>query len=116
MDSRRLGDGGACLPKDTAAFYEFGHEVLGLELPVLWGTMRANELIANGTSAPASMHEVVPTEVLIAEAKETAVHASLVADSGALASEFIDVAEPAEGKIVPIDLNAMADVLLNEAV
>jgi UDPglucose 6-dehydrogenase len=85
--------GGACLPKDTAAFYEFAHGKLGMELPVLWGTMRANELIANGAEAPASMHEVIPTDLLISEARDSASHAAQVAVSGALASEFADMPE-----------------------
>jgi hypothetical protein len=57
--------GGACLPKDTAAFYEFAHGKLGMEMPVLAGTMRVNEMLESRISAPASMHEVVPTEVLV---------------------------------------------------
>jgi UDPglucose 6-dehydrogenase len=87
--------GGACLPKDTAAFYEFAHGKLGLEMPVLWGTMRVNELMEAHVPAPASMHEVVDPSLLVAEAKQTASHAATVAISGALASEFaVPAVEP----------------------
>jgi len=109
--------GGACLPKDTTAFYEFAHEKLGMELPSLWGTMRANELIGGGSTAPASMHEVVPTDVLISDAKESASHAAHVAISGALASEFVDMAD--DGKVGgPTGLNLTIEpaLILNEAV
>ena len=82
--------GGACLPKDTAAFYEFASEKLGLEMPVLFGTMRINEILTNRMAPPASMREVVPSEDLILDAHASANHAATVAISGALNSEFVD--------------------------
>ena len=81
--------GGACLPKDTAAFYEFVTETLGMDAPVLAGTMRVNAKLEQRMAAPASMHEVVSPDELVAEAKEFAAHAAGVAISGAMASEFV---------------------------
>lgn len=102
--------GGACLPKDTAAFYEFAHGKLGMEMPVLAGTMRVNEMLETRVSAPASMHEVVPTEVLISEAKESAKFAAGVAISGALASEFASAQEPEPMvALQPMDTQSAAD-------
>lgn len=72
--------GGACLPKDTAAFFEFAQEI-GVETPVLAGTMRINEIMERRSGAPASMQEVVPVEVLAAEALAMASHAASVAGS-----------------------------------
>lgn len=102
--------GGACLPKDTAAFYEFANGKLGLEMPVLAGTMRVNDLLEARVSAPASMHEVVPTDVLIADAKESAKFAAGVAISGALSSEFASAQEPEPiVTLQPMDTQAAAD-------
>lgn len=102
--------GGACLPKDTAAFYEFAHGKLGMEMPVLAGTMRVNDMMEARVSAPASMHEVVPTEVLVAEAKESAKFAAGVAISGALASEFASAQEPEPMvALQPMDTQSAAD-------
>ncbi len=50
--------GGACLPKDTAAFLAFA-DALGLEMPVLTGTMRMNQIMEQRAPAPASLHEVL---------------------------------------------------------
>jgi UDPglucose 6-dehydrogenase len=83
--------GGACLPKDTAAFLEFAHDRLGLEMPLLAGTMRVNEIMEKHTAAPTSMHEVISSTELINDARSSADHAANVAISGALASEFIDL-------------------------
>lgn len=101
--------GGACLPKDTAAFYEFAHGKLGLEMPVLAGTMRVNQILEERVAAPASMHEVVPTDVLVAEAKESASFAAGVAISGALSSEFAAAEPEAMAAIAPMDTRSAAD-------
>jgi len=89
--------GGACLPKDTAAFYDFASEKLGLEMPILLGTMRVNEILTRRTTAPTTMHEVVSAEELILDAHSSANHAATVAISGALSSEFVD--PPAESML-----------------
>jgi UDPglucose 6-dehydrogenase len=67
--------GGACLPKDTLAFLEFASG-LGLEMPVLSGTIRMNEIMELRGAAPASLLEVVPAETLMAEALDVAGHAA----------------------------------------
>ena len=100
--------GGACLPKDTAAFFDFATNALGMELPVLAGTMRVNELMEQRRSAPASMHEVVATEVLTAEARETATHAAAVAIGGALTHEVTSL-EGAAGQAPEFDVRTAAD-------
>lgn len=64
--------GGACLPKDTAAFYDFMTSSYGMELPLLAATMQVNALMELRRPAPASMQEVLPPAILATEAHEAA--------------------------------------------
>lgn len=80
--------GGACLPKDTTAFYDFARN-LGVEMPVLSGTIRMNQIMEARGVAPASLLEVVPPEVLAADAIEASVHAAETVEATALDAEHI---------------------------
>jgi UDPglucose 6-dehydrogenase len=105
--------GGACLPKDTAAFFEFAHDRLGLEMPLLSGTMRVNDILEGNVMAPTSMHEVIPASELINDARSSVDHAVNVAISGALESDFVDhPPEPVVAMPMPVVHDAAGEEIV----
>lgn len=57
---------GACLPKDTTAFYEWSSQALQIELPVLRGTIETNEMIkARETEKVPSEHDQIREKAMM---------------------------------------------------
>jgi hypothetical protein len=81
-------------------------------MPLLAGTMRVNDILEARTMAPTSMHEVIPANELINDARSSVDHAANVAISGALASEFVDLLpEPVVAMPVPIAHPASEEIV-----